>query len=158
MQILRTVNILTMSLCLSITGCTTFSPCKSKEKSLRYRHILLRDLRTVKDGKVINFNIGTTAHAPATLAVLKQYLPENVKITVWADAPLAPELAEMMARRFPDVPIVHGSLAPPSSDALLEAVDSADLFLISSGSGIAGSVRRSLDEFKAHTGKPAPRR
>lgn len=126
-----------------------------KEKSLRYRHILLRDLRTVKDGKVINFNIGTTAHAPATLAVLKKHLPDEVKITVWADAPLAPELAEMMARRFPDVPIVHGSLAPPSSDALLEAVDSADLFLISSGSGIAGSVRRSLDEFKARTGKPA---
>ena len=68
------------------------------EKSLRYRHILLRDLRTVKDGKVINFNIGTTAHAPATLAVLKKHLPDEVKITVWADAPLAPELAEMMGK------------------------------------------------------------
>lgn len=144
-----------MSLCLSITGCTTFSPCKSKEKSLRYRHILLRDLRTVKDGKVINFNIGTTAHAPATLAVLKQYLPEDVKITVWADAPLAPEVAAMMSRRFPDVPIVYGDIEKTPSEALLKAVDDADLFLVSSGSSIAGSVRRSLDEFKARTGKPA---
>ena len=55
---------------------------------LRYKNILLRDFRTVKDGRVINFNIGTAAHCPGTLAVLKKYLPSEVKITVWADAPV----------------------------------------------------------------------
>ena len=106
------------------------------EKKLRYRNILLRDFRTVKDGQVINFNIGTAAHAPATLAVLKKYLPPEVKITVWADAPLAPELAEMMARRFPEVLIVHGDLNNAPPEELLKAVDEADLFLVSSGSTI----------------------
>ncbi|MBR2345131.1 MAG: polysaccharide pyruvyl transferase family protein [Lentisphaeria bacterium] len=125
------------------------------EKKLRYRNILLRDFRTVKDGQVINFNIGTAAHAPATLAVLKKYLPPEVKITVWADAPLAPELAEMMARRFPEVLIVHGDLnnAPPAE--LLKAVDEADLFLVSSGSTITAAVGHSMDAFLKRTGKPA---
>ena len=122
---------------------------------LRYKNILLRDFRTVKDGRVINFNIGTAAHCPGTLAVLKKYLPSEVKITVWADAPLAPELAEMMERRFPDVPIVWGELENNPSQALLNAVDEADLFLISSGSTIAGSVRVTMEQFKARTGKPA---
>ena len=27
------------------------------------RHILVRDFRTVKDGQVVSFNIGTAAHA-----------------------------------------------------------------------------------------------
>ena len=41
-----------------------------------YRHILVRDFRTVKDGKVVNFNIGTAAHCPGTLAVLMKRWPE----------------------------------------------------------------------------------
>lgn len=122
---------------------------------IRYKNILLRDFRTVKDGRVINFNIGTAAHGPATLAVLKKYLPPDVEITVWADAPLAPELAELMARRFPDVRLVHGDLSTAPSADLLDAVDAADLFLVSSGSTIAGSVRKSLKEFQCRTGKPA---
>ena len=122
---------------------------------LRYKNILLRDFRTVKDGVVINFNIGTAAHCPGTLAVLKKYLPPEVKITVWADAPLAPDLAEMMRRRFPEVPIVWGDLENNPSQALLNAVDEADLFLISSGSTIAGSVRVTMEQFQNRTGKPA---
>ncbi len=137
------------------SGCQTASNNNSKESKLRYRNILLRDFRTVKDGRVINFNIGTTAHAPATLAVLKKHLPPEVRITVWADAPLAPELAGMMSRRFPDVPIVYGDLEKDPSPELLDAVGKADLFLISSGSSIASSVSRSLNSFKARTGKPA---
>ncbi len=122
---------------------------------LRYKNILLRDFRTVKDGEIINFNIGTAAHGPATLAVLKKYLPQEVKITVWADAPLSVDLKEMMQRRFPDILIVWGDLTNNPSEELLKAVDSADLFLISSGSTIADSVHRSMEHFKKRTGKPA---
>ena len=123
-------------------------------RRLRYRNILLRDLRTVKDGYVVNFNIGTTAHAPATLAVLKKYLPGTVKITLWADAPLAPDVAAMMKRRFPEVPIVYGDLEKSPPGELLKAVEEADLFLVSSGAGIAGTVLRSLKQFRERTGMP----
>jgi len=119
------------------------------------KHILLRDFRTVKNGEVVNFNIGTAAHAPGTLAVLKKHLGEEVRITVWADAPLSAPLASLMARRFPDVEIVWGQLDGSPSPELKRAVDDSDLFLVSSGSGIAGSVRRSLEEFQRRTGKPA---
>ncbi len=125
------------------------------QQKLRYKNILLRDFRTVKNGQVINFNIGTAAHAPATLAVLKKYLPQETKITVWADAPLSAELAAMMSRRFPDVKIVHGDLQKNPSQELLDAVDNADLFLVSSGSTIAGSVQKSMKDFKLRTGKNA---
>ncbi len=121
---------------------------------MRYNNILVRDFRTVKNGKVINFNIGTTAHCPGTLAVLKKYLPGEVKFTVWADAPLDTELAAMMNSRFPDVEIVYGDLEKTPSSALLKAVDNADLFLVSSGAGIAAPVLKSLEQFQARTGKP----
>ena len=135
----------------------------------RYCHILLRDFRTVKDGQVINYNIGTAAHGPSTLAALKKYLPPDVRITVWADAPLEPSLARMMRRRFPDTDLVVGSLddvgnislqskdsaswktLDPSLKALARAVSESDLFLVSSGSGIA--VASSLRSYKQRTGK-----
>ena len=119
------------------------------------KHILLRDFRTVKDGEVVNFNIGTAAHAPGTLAVLKKHLGAEVRITVWADAPLSAPLAHLMARRFPEVKIVWGRLDGSESPELKRAVDDSDLFLVSSGSTIAGSVRRSLEDFQRRTGKPA---
>ena len=121
----------------------------------RYRNNLLRDFRTVKDGSVVNFNIGTAAQCPGTLAVLKKYLPSSVKITVWADAPLVPELAGLMQRRFPDVPLVWGDLESSPSPELLSAVDEADLYLVSSGSTIAGSVCRTMEQFFRRTGKGA---
>ena len=117
--------------------------------------ILLRDFRTVKNGEVINFNIGTAAHAPGTLAVLQKYLGPGIRITVWADAPLSEPLAKMMRRHFPGVDIVTGRLDGSESAELKQAAEEADLFLVSSGSTIAGSVRRSLDEFQQRTGKPA---
>lgn len=115
--------------------------------------ILLRDFRTVKDGKVINFNIGTAAHAPGTLAVLKKHLGNELKITVWADAPLAEPLNTLMRRNFPEVDIVYGRLDGSESPELKTAAEEADLFLVSSGSTVAGSVRKSLDEFQRRTGK-----
>lgn len=123
---------------------------------LRYSRILLRDFRTVKDGQVINYNIGTAAHCPGTIAVLRRCLPE-AKITVWADAPLAPGLAGMMRRHYPDIPVVYGSFknGVATSPELAAAVNGSDLFLISSGNGIAGSVGRSLQDYRQATGKPA---
>ena len=104
-----------------------------------YRHVLVRDFRTVKDGKVVNFNIGTAAHCPGTLAALMKRWPE-AKFSVWADAPLVPELAALMARRFPSVAIYTGDKEPETD---------ADLLLVSSGSGIAGSVRRSIEVWRS---------
>lgn len=122
----------------------------------KYRHILLRDFRTVKGDEVVNFNIGTSAHGPGTLNVLKKYLPDDVEITIWASKPLEPSLARMMARRFPDTKIVHGSFCNPgkASPELKEAIDKADLFLISSGSGISPSIIPSLEDFMKYTDTP----
>jgi len=103
-----------------------------------YRHILVRDFRTVKDGQVICFNIGTAAHGPGTLATLMKRWPD-AKFSVWADAPLVPELAALMARRFPNVAIFTGRDVPNTD---------ADLLLVSSGSGIAMSVRRSIADWR----------
>ena len=116
--------------------------------------ILLRDFRTVKNGEVVNFNIGTSAHAPGTLAVLKKHLGDDVRVTVWADAPLSEPLAKMMRRHFPEVGIVSGRLDGSESPELKKAAADADLFLVSSGSTVASSVRRSMDAFRKRTGKP----
>lgn len=116
--------------------------------------ILLSDFRTVKNGEVINFNIGTAAHAPGTLAVLRKHLPE-ARVAVWAEAPLSAPLAGLMARHFPEVPVVSGHPDGPDAPELARAVAEADLFLVSSGSTVAGPVRRNMDEFLRRTGKPA---
>lgn len=119
----------------------------------KYRNILLRDFRTVKDGVVVNYNIGTAAHCPGTLAVLRRMLPDDVGITVWADAPLCPELQEMMDRRWPDVHFVYGKLSSDTAGELRDAVDRSDLLLVSSGSSVASSVKASVDSYRALTGK-----
>lgn len=111
---------------------------------MRFPHILVRDFRTVKDGRVISFNIGTAVHCPGTLAVLEKHLP-GVKLSVWADAPLVPELQRIMDRRFPQVKI-HTGREVPETDA--------DLFLVSSGNGIAKSVQKSIGPWREKTGRP----
>lgn len=125
-------------------------------KKLRYANILLRDFRTLKNGEVVNYNIGTTAHAPGTIVTLQKYLPEGIRIAVWADAPLSAPLADMMRKRFPEIRIVHGSLldGKASNPELEEEINRSDIFLVSSGSGIAGSVANSLRGFRDLTGKP----
>ena len=114
--------------------------------TIPYRHVMVRDFRTVKDGQVVNFNIGTAAHCPGTLAALKARWP-GVKFSVWASAPRVPELAKMMERRFPEVEIFVGDNVPETD---------ADLFLVSSGAGIAGGVRRSIAAWRAKKGAKAP--
>ena len=107
-------------------------------KNLRqkYRNIILRDFRTLKNGRVVNYNIGTAAHAPGNIAVLKKYLAPDTKISIWAEAPLSPPLDAMMRRGFPEVPIIAGTLKNGvfSSPELESLVRESDLFLISSGS------------------------
>lgn len=127
--------------------------CDMQAQELRYRNVLVRDFRTVWQGQVINYNIGTAAHCPGTLSSLRKSLPADVKLTVWADTTLTPELAQMMKMGFPDIPIVYGSLDHPS-ETLKAAVEASDLCLVSSGSGIASSVRKSIKQYKQMTGKP----
>ena len=96
--------------------------------------ILLRDFRTVvKNGEVVNFNIGTTAHGPGAAAMLRKFLPE-CEIRVWASAPLSAPLQRMMARRFPDIKIVSGSLA--DSPEVQAAARWCDLLLPGPGTSI----------------------
>ena len=102
--------------------------------------ILLRDFRTVvKNGNVVNFNIGTTAHGPGAAAMLQKFLP-RCEIRVWASAPLSAPLERMMARRFPDIRIVSGPLS--ASPEVQEAARWCDLLLPGPGTGIptAGDV------------------
>ena len=113
--------------------------------------ILLRDFRTVvKDGQIVTFNIGTTAHAPGTAALLQKVLPE-CEIVIWASAELSPPLQKMMERRFPDIPIVCGALEG-SNKPLTDAAHWCDLLMIGSGTGIA--VPRDVEAFTAFTSKP----
>ena len=123
---------------------SAFALLSTAKADVRYRHVLVRDFRTVKDGRVVNFNIGTAAHCPATIAALEKRWP-GVKFSVWADAPLEPCLARMMARRFPDVKIFTGKEVPDTD---------ADVFLVASGSSIPGSVQRSIPRWREKTGKP----
>jgi len=116
------------------------------------RHVIVRDFRTVKDGRCVNFNIGTAAHGPSSVAQVLKYMP-GTKVTVWADAPLSDEMSAMMRRRFPDVPIVWGAYGPNASSELKAAVESADAFLIGSSSGLFGKVLSSARDFRRATGR-----
>ena len=113
--------------------------------------ILLRDFRTlVKQGQVVNFNIGTTAHGPGAVALLERELPD-CEICVWASAPLSSPLQRMMERRFPKVKIVSGALDGGSPE-VEEAARWCDCLLIGPGTGIA--VSKDVDAFSRFCGKP----
>jgi hypothetical protein len=116
------------------------------------RSVIVRDFRTVKDGKCVNFNIGTAAHCPSTVSQLLKFMP-GTKVTVWADAPLSDEMADMMKRRFPDVPVVWGAYGPSASKELKDAVKNADALLIGSSSGLFGKVLSSARDFRRATGR-----
>ncbi len=112
--------------------------------------ILLRDFRTVvKNGEVVNFNIGTTAHGPGAAAMLQKFLPE-CEIRVWASAPLSAPLQRMMARRFPDIRIVSGSLS--ASPEVQEAARWCDLLLPGPGTSIP--TVRDVNDFVRFSSRP----
>ena len=124
---------------------------KKGERPVKKIKILLRDFRkVVKDGKVVNFNVGTTAHGPGAITVLEKFVPE-CEVTVWASAPLSEPMQRMMERRFPDVKIVCGRL-DGSSKAVEDAVRWCDLLLIGPGTGIA--VHRDVEDFTKFCNKP----
>lgn len=110
--------------------------------------VLVRDFRTVKDGKCVLFNIGTAAHGPSSVAQVMRFLP-GAKVTFWADAPLSDELSSMMKRRFPQMEIVWGDLASSSKTnaALAAAAQRADVLVLGSSSGVTGGVRKSARDF-----------
>ena len=125
-------------------GLSAFALAPAAGAASRWRHVLVRDFRTVKDGRVVNFNIGTAAHCPGTIAALQKRWPW-ARFSVWADAPLEPCLDRMMSRRFPDVRIFTGEDVPETD---------ADILLVASGSSIAGSVQRSIQRWREKTGRP----
>ena len=117
---------------------------------MKQLHILLREFRkTVIDGKVVNTNIGTTAHGPGILSLFEKYLPE-CDIRIWASAPLSPEMTKMMSRSFPHISFVYGSLKEPSPE-LREAVEWSDMLLIGSGSCI---LENDVEDYIKISGKP----
>ena len=125
-------------------GLSAFALAPAAGAEPRWRHVLVRDFRTVKNGQVVNFNIGTAAHCPGTIAALQKRWP-GTRFSVWADAPLVPCLSRMMSRRFPDVRIFTGEDVPETD---------ADILLVASGSSIAGSVQRSILRWREKTGRP----
>ena len=113
--------------------------------------ILLRDFRSVvKDGRVTNFNIGTTAHGPGVAAMLEKELP-GCEICFWASAPLSAPLERMVKHRFPNCRLVWGALDGMSPD-VEAAVRWCDLLLIGSGTHIA--VPKDVEAFVRFSGKP----
>ena len=113
--------------------------------------ILLRDFRSViKEGRVTNFNIGTTAHGPGVAAMLERELP-GCEIRFWASAPLSAPLERMVRRRFPNSRLVFGALVGTSPD-VEEAVRWCDLLLIGSGTRIA--VPKDVEAFARCSCKP----
>lgn len=149
---MRILTVAAVAALLALSSCGTGKTVKCTGEPV-YKHILLRDFRKGRDGIIVNYNIGTTAHCPGTLASLKKELPDDVEFTVWADSKLDPVLEDMMAVRWPDVKIVYGTLDENASDDLKAAVEESDLLLVSSGSSIASSVHKSLKQYKSLTGK-----
>ncbi len=107
--------------------------------------ILVRGMRPVHQGKVFNFNIGTTAHAPGDILAMQRHLPD-AEFVLWASAELSGDIAEMMHKRLPDVKIVTGG------EELNEAIEWAEVLLHDSGSGLP--FHRDLTRFAERTGKP----
>jgi len=77
-------------------------------------------------------NIGDIGHTPGTLRFLEQYLPE-AKVILWAQN-TNQQVDEMLAKRFPTVEIVKGSLSQQDG-AVQEAISRSDFFLRGPGMG-----------------------
>ncbi|WAC20284.1 polysaccharide pyruvyl transferase family protein [Luteolibacter sp. SL250] len=77
-------------------------------------------------------NIGDIGHTPGTLAAIEKYLPE-AKVILWA-AHTNKEVDAMLAKRFPKVEIVKGSLSEKDG-AVQKAIARADFFMRGPGMG-----------------------
>ncbi|RYD37872.1 MAG: twin-arginine translocation signal domain-containing protein [Verrucomicrobiaceae bacterium] len=77
-------------------------------------------------------NIGDIGHTPGTLRFLEQYLPE-ANVILWA-AHTNKEVDAMLAKRFPKVEIVKGSLGAENGP-VQQAIARSDFFLRGPGMG-----------------------
>ncbi len=98
-------------------------------------------------------NIGDIGHTPGVLALLEKYFPE-AHITLWPGK-LGHGSRELLAKGYPRVTIAEGTLDAqnlPTTPALRQAWNEADLYLSGSGSGFPASQHAVA--FRKATGKP----
>lgn len=98
-------------------------------------------------------NIGDIGHTPGALCLLWKHFPE-AEITLWPGS-LGHGSRELLTRNFPKLHIAEGSLDAankPTTPALAQAWDRADLYLSGSGSGFPAANHALA--FHRATGKP----
>lgn len=106
-------------------------------------------------------NIGSRAHTPGDLSVLKKYVPE-AKIVLWAPSNLPETTIQHLKREFPRLEVVKGTIeedgaingygAKHPPNVLAEAVDKSDFLLHGSCSHFRHS--REVSAYVHNTGKP----
>lgn len=127
------------------TRTTGFSLTGSAGPSHR-PHILLRSSWQ-------SVNIGDIGHTPGVLSLLERHFPE-AQVTLWPSH-LGHGAREMLVRGYPWLNIAEGWLDDenkPTTEALAQAWDEADLFLCGSGSGFP--YHHHAAAFHRATGKP----
>ncbi|MFN7937232.1 MAG: polysaccharide pyruvyl transferase family protein [Bryobacteraceae bacterium] len=98
-------------------------------------------------------NIGDIGHTPGALAILEKYIP-GAEITLWPGQ-LGHGSRELLAKGYPRLRIAEGSLDKqdkPTTPALAQAWQQADLYVSGSGSGFPASNHAVA--FHKATGKP----
>jgi len=98
-------------------------------------------------------NIGDIGHTPGALSLLEKHFPE-AEVTLWPGE-LGHGTREFLTRAYPRLTIAEGSVDAqglPTTAALTQAWDSADLYLSGSGSGFPASQHAIA--FQKKTGKP----
>ena len=122
-------------------------PCATGSQEKRAPRILLRSSWQV-------VNIGDVAHTPGVLALLEKHVP-GAEVTLWASGSLSAEVATMLRRRFPKLPIVKGTVAADGqtkSKELADAMDRCDFLLHGSGPSLVAA--NDVAAFVKRTGKP----
>lgn len=98
-------------------------------------------------------NIGDIGHTPGALSLIEKHFPA-AEVMLWPGQ-LGHGSREFLLKAYPRLKIVEGSLDPnnqPSTPALREAWQQADLYLSGSGSGFPASNHAVA--FQKATGKP----
>lgn len=106
-------------------GAATLPSAAIAQASASQKTVLLHSAWAVK-------NIGDIGHTPGTLAAIEKHFPE-VKVILWA-ANTNKEVDAMLAKRFPKVEVVKGSLSQKDGP-VQDAINRADFFLRGPGMG-----------------------
>lgn len=128
-----------------MTGLSTLPPLVSAAGGRPPRILLRSSWQSV--------NIGDIGHTPGALSLFERHFPE-AEITLWPST-LGHGAREMLARGYPRLKIVEGWLddeGRPTTPALAEAWEKADIYLSGSGSGFPH--HRHAAAFHRATGKP----